>query len=238
VDREVAAKVLEHAPELVTMAREGRDFLVRVVRFLAEAGIRQFVDIGSGLPTRRNVHEVAREVAPDARVVYVDNDPVVLAHARALLGGSGAATVIAGDLNDPGGILEHPELRNAIDLDRPVAFLLISVLHLIPDDERAARVAARLREAMCPGSYLAIAHAVSDLRPEQTMKIASLYRDSGAVENGPRRQLRTKAEVEPFFGDLELVDPGFVYVHQWRPEHSIAGDTRPIWSAGGVGRKV
>lgn len=238
IDRKVAAKVLEQTPELVMMAREGRAFLVRVVRFLAEAGIRQFVDIGSGLPTRRNVHEVAQETAPDARVVYVDNDPHVLTHARALLAGNGSTTVIGGDLNDPDAILADPELRAVIDLEQPVAFLLISVLHLIQDDEHAARIAARLREAMCPGGYLAISHAVSDLCPEETMRIASLYRDSGAVENGPRRQLRTKAEVEPFFGDLELVDPGFVYVDRWRPDYVLPGGARRIWNAGGVGRKA
>lgn len=237
VDREVAEKVLEQAPELVTMAREGRAFLVRVVRFLAEAGIRQFVDIGSGLPTQRNVHEVAQEIVPDARVVYVDNDPVVLTHAQALLGGMSTTAVINGDLNDPDAILADPELRRLIDLEQPVAFLLISMLHLIQDDEHAARITARLREVMCPGSYLAISHAVSDLCPDETMRIASLYRDSGAVEKGPRRNLRTKAEVEPFFGDLELIEPGLVYVNHWRPEHSIE-DTRRIWNAGGVARKV
>jgi hypothetical protein len=239
VDRETAAKVLEHAPELPMMAREGRRFLGRAVRFLAEAGIRQFVDIGSGLPTQRNVHEIAQSVSPDARVAYIDNDPIVLTHARALLSGNGLTIVIEGDMAEPDRILADPELRELIDLEQPVAFLLLSVLHLVSDDDLAARIAAGVRAAMVPGGYLAISHAVSDLCPAQTSKIASLYQGSGAVKAGGRRDLRSKAEVEPFFDGLRMVDPGLVYLPEWRPDLPEAADTpHRIWAVGGVGQQV
>jgi S-adenosyl methyltransferase len=238
IDRETAAKALEQAPELPMMAREGRRFLGRVVRFLVESGIRQFVDIGSGLPTQRNVHEIAQSYAPEARIAYVDNDPIVLAHARALLSGNGLATVIEGDMAEPDRILEAPALRRLIDLERPVAFLLMSVLHLVPDDDLANHIAARLRDAMVPGGYLAVSHAVSDLRPTAASRIASLYQATGAVANGPRRELRKKADVEPFFGDLEMVEPGLVYLPQWRPDLPGATEaSAPVWVVGGVGRR-
>lgn len=237
VDRELAAQVLDQAPELVIMAREHRNFLGRVVRHLAESGIRQFVDIGSGLPTRRNVHEIAQGVAPEATVVYIDNDPIVLAHARALLAENDRTGVVEGDMTDPDSIVDDPEIRQMIDFDRPVAFLLFSMLHLIPDDDLCARIPARLRDRMAPGSHLAISHAVSDLRPEQTREVARMYRDSGAVEKGDRNQLRTKAEVERLFAGFTVVEPGVVYIPEWRPDPDEPSPDAPIWVVGGVGRR-
>jgi hypothetical protein len=220
------------------MCREGRKFLRRTVRFLAAAGIRQFIDIGCGLPTRGNVHEVAHVSAPDSRIVYVDHDPVVVRHAQALVKGDPRIAVIQADARDPERLLTHPDLVELIDLSQPVAILLMSTLVAIPDDDLVTAIVAHLREAIAPGSYLAISHAVSDMRPETTAKLAALYQDNGTV-SGPRRgQLRTRAEIESLFDKLETVDPGLVYISDWRPD---PGETRhrpeTVWVVGGIGRK-
>ncbi|GAA0408419.1 SAM-dependent methyltransferase [Microbispora corallina] len=237
-DREAAERAIAIAPELPMMCREGRRFLGRVVRFLAASGIRQFVDIGCGLPTQGSVHEIARECAPDVTVVYADNDPVVVSHGQALLKDDERTAVIRGDLRDPDTILDHPDLRRLVDLDRPVAVLLISVLNVISDDDLVAAVTARLREAIAPGSYLAVSHAVSDIRPETTARLAALFQDARLVTGSRRPQVRSRAEVEPLFGDLEIVEPGIVQVMDWRPD---PGSLRPpsdkMWVLGGVGRK-
>jgi SAM-dependent methyltransferase len=237
-DREAAEQALSLAPEIRVAAREGRLFLHRVVQFLVDAGIRQFIDIGCGLPTQGNVHEVAQAAAPDCRVAYVDNDRVVIAHARALLENNPRTAVIQADLREPERILRDPQLRQLIDVEQPVGILLISVLHVIPDDDVAQKIVVPLRESMVPGSYLAISHAVSDMRPEVTAKLAALYQDRMAIA-GPRRQnLRTKAEVQSFFDGLEMVEPGLVFTPAWRPE---SGRRHPqaasVWTVGGVGRK-
>ncbi|MEU0480927.1 SAM-dependent methyltransferase [Streptosporangium sp. NPDC006013] len=236
-DRDAARVALELAPELPAISVEGRRFLSRVVRFLAETGIRQFIDIGCGLPTQGSVHQILHGIAPDARVVYVDNDPMVVVHARALLKEDGRATVIEADARDPEGLLAHPGLTGVIDLDRPVAILLFSFLADFPDDAEALRVTATLRNAMAPGSYLAISHAVSDLCPERTAKLADLFQDRGSI-TGPRRaNLRTRAEVEPFLDGLKPVEPGLVYIPRWRPEGAVPHRPDSVWVVGGVGRK-
>ncbi|WP_030511960.1 SAM-dependent methyltransferase [Microbispora rosea] len=237
-DREAAEAALLIAPELPLMCREGRKFLRRTVRFLAAAGIRQFIDIGCGLPTQGNVHEIARECAPDARVVYVDNDPVVVNHGQALVEENERVVVIHGDVRDPDAILTHPRLRELVDLDEPVGVLLVSVLEAINDDDLTTAITARLREAIAPGSYMVISHAISDLRPEVTDKLALLFAGEWAVKDDGRLRLPTRAEILPLFGDLEMVEPGLVQVPEWRPE---PGELRPqkdtVWSVGGVGRK-
>ncbi|MEU8176383.1 SAM-dependent methyltransferase [Microbispora hainanensis] len=237
-DREAAEAALLIAPELPLMCREGRKFLRRAVRFLAAAGIRQFVDIGCGLPTQGNVHEVARECAPDARVVYVDNDPVVVSHGQALVEDDERVAVIRGDVRDPDAILTHPRLRELVDLGEPVGVLLVSVLAAINDDDLTMDITARLREAIAPGSYMVISHAISDLRPEVTDKLALLFANEWAVKDDGRLRLPTQAEILRLFGDLEMVEPGLVQVPEWRPE---PGELRPpedtVWSVGGVGRK-
>ncbi len=238
-DREAAEKAVAYAPEIPRLAREGRRFLDRVVRFLAAAGVRQFIDIGTGLPTQGHVHEILRVAAPDARVAYVDHDPVVLAHARALLEGTDRATVIQGDVRDPDGILRDPLLTELIDIGRPVAVLLMAVLHLIGDDDEAQPAVARLREAMAPGSYLAISHAVSDQeeRSEAIAKLTKLYQE-GPLKADKRRDLRSSKDVLAFFDGLELIHPGVVKVPAWRPEHDLRiEDIESVWVVGGVARK-
>ncbi|GAA1807886.1 SAM-dependent methyltransferase [Luedemannella flava] len=236
-DRAAADQALTVAPELRVGAQEGRKFLSRAVTYLARDGIRQFLDVGCGLPTRGNVHEVARAVTPAARVVYVDNDPMVVAHARALLGTHPTTAVVEADLRDPESLLGSPAVKQMINFREPVGLLLFSVLHLVPDDELAHRVVRRLREQLAPGSYLAIAHAVADLRPETTARLAALYQDKTASA-GPRRpNLPTRDQVLRYFDGLELVEPGLVYVPRWRPDPDDEGpgDT-PVWSVGGVAR--
>ena len=238
-DRKAAEQALAVAPELRVGAQEVRKFLRRAVRFLTDAGIRQFVDIGCGLPTQGNVHEIAQAAAPDSRVAYVDNDPIVISHAQALLGGNPGTIVVQADIRDPARLIAHPTLRGLIDLDEPVAVLLIAVLHVIPDDDVATRIVEELRETIAPGSYIVLAHAVADLRPETTARLAQLYQDKVDVTGKRRMNLRTKAEVEEYFTGLELVEPGVEYLNRWRPDPDDpgVGDT-PIWSVGGIGRKV
>jgi hypothetical protein len=217
-DREAAEKILELAPEVPFVVRENRAFLARAVRFLAEAGIRQFIDIGTGLPTQSSVHEVARQVAPDARVVYVDNDPVVLAHGQALLTGVGNALVVRGDLRDPGTILNAPGIRDFIDFDQPVAVLLLAILHFIPDADDPAGVIDRLRESMAPGSYLAITHVAQQDESEDVPKVMAVYNASTAPV-----AMREHGEILPFFAGFELVDPGLVHASAWRPDSGSPG---------------
>ena len=233
-DREVAEKVLSSFPELRTIARENRAFLGRVVRFLAgDEGIRQFVDVGAGLPTVENVHEVAGAVTPDARVVYADNDPVVGAHGRALLADTETAAIIQADLRHPEEILNHPETRRLIDFGEPVAVLLLAVLHFVPDGDDPYAVVARLGDAMAPGSYLVISHASSESMPPSVRAAADSYDRATA-----QMAFRSRAEIHRFFDGFDLLDPGLVDVDAWR--NPVPPDRRErLEGLGyvGVGRK-
>ncbi|WP_182902825.1 SAM-dependent methyltransferase [Microbispora sp. H10830] len=213
-DRAAAEQVLRHVPEVPLGIRENREFLVRAVRFLAGQGIRQFLDIGAGLPTQRNVHQVAAEHAPGSRTVYVDNDRQVLAHARALLQDSPQVRVVEGDLRRPEEILSHPEVRGHLDLDRPVAVLLLAIVHFLPDSDEPRRLIEEIRQALAPGSYLAISHVAVDERPERAPAVEQVYQGASA-----QFVARQSDEITPFFEGLDLVDPGVVNLHQWRPEH-------------------
>jgi S-adenosyl methyltransferase len=196
---------------------ENRRFLVRAVRALAgELGIRQFLDIGTGIPTSPNVHEVAQSIAPDSRVVYVDNDPIVLAHARALLrsGPQGATAYLDADLREPDKILQHPDLLRTLDLSQPVALMLVAILHFIPDDDDPHGAVARLVGAMPPGSYLVVSHATSDFMPPQA---AAAVDEEGAQSRVPFR-FRTKKEFARFLEGLELIPPGIQPLSEWRAE--------------------
>ncbi|QLY34367.1 SAM-dependent methyltransferase [Nocardia huaxiensis] len=216
-DRESADAVAEAFPTVRLAAVENRNFLRRVTRYLAaEAGIRQFLDIGTGLPTAGNVHEIAQGIAPESRIVYVDNDPIVLVHAHDLLTSTdeGATSFLDADLRDPQRILDHPDLRATIDLSRPVALMLVAVLHFITDDQRPYDLVRHLADALPSGSYLAMTHATSDyLDPEDVARTAESNQRSGI----PFR-LRSTPEFARFFDGFDLIAPGITPITDWRPE--------------------
>lgn len=237
VDRQAVRRILSRWPEVRLIARANRAFLQRAVRFLAgEAGIRQFIDIGTGIPTAGNVHEVAGQVAPDTRVVYVDNDPIVHVHANALLTGSGATTVVLADLRDPQAILAAPALRAHIDFAQPVALLLVAILHFITDAENPAGIVATLRDVLPPGSYLALSHATADFHPPGTEKeAAAAYQNAAAP-----LLLRARSEVAGYFDGFDLLEPGLVQGPLWRPVGRAPRprDLAKIGIYAGVGRKI
>jgi O-methyltransferase involved in polyketide biosynthesis len=239
-DREVAEQLIAIAPVARDVVQDNRAFLRRAVRFLTrEAGIRQFIDLGSGLPTQGNVHEIAQAIAPATRVVYVDNDPMVVTHSRALLAGDNTAAIPA-DLRDPDALLGHTELRELIDFDQPIALLLMAILHFFDDDEDPYGIVARFRDALPAGSYLAISHGTrdiperSDLSPEAMAemgaKVERLYQLTTAS-----LVTRSRAQVERFFAGFDLLDPGVVEIQLWRPDGE--GSKLPGGFYGGVGHK-
>jgi S-adenosyl methyltransferase len=232
-DRAAGDAVIAAYPGIVRSVRANRAFLARVVRFLAaEAGITQFLDIGTGIPAAGNTHEVAQAAAPGCRVVYVDYDPVVLAHARALLdsSGDGAIGYIDADLRAPEMILE--QAAQTLDFSRPVAVMLIAILHLIGDQDDPYGIISRLMAAVPAGSYLALSQVASDIEPEQMAEAAKRY---NRLAHETQRH-RSHAEVARFFDGLELLEPGVVAVQQWRPGSEIEARTRSaMW--GGAGRK-
>ncbi|HEX6499044.1 MAG TPA: SAM-dependent methyltransferase [Micromonosporaceae bacterium] len=214
-DRAVAERAVAAMPELPSVLRENRAYLGRAVRYLAgEAGIDQFLDLGSGIPTVGNVHEIAGAVNPDARVVYVDIDPIAVAHARAILTGNPRAGALLGDLRRPLTILGEPLVRDLLDLDRPVAVLLVATLHFIPDDQHPAHILAQLRQALAPGSYVAISHASDDGRPPAGQRDAQeVYAraDNNVV-------MRGRSELAALLDGWQPVDPGIVPCPLWRPD--------------------
>ena len=216
-DRETAAEVLRLNPSIRIAARENRAFLGRAVRYLAaEAGVRQFLDIGTGLPTTNNVHEVAQQVTQSARVVYVDNDPLVLAHARALLTSTpeGRTAYIDADLRAPEAILSHPATRDVLDFSEPIALMLVAILHFAPDEFKPERTIAMLLDALPSGSYLAASHLVTDHSRGTASAGQQVMRSAGIA-----MQRRDSAEFARLaFSGLELVPPGVVLVSEWRPD--------------------
>jgi hypothetical protein len=235
-DRTLAEHIMEAIPTMRTMAAANRAFLSRAVRYLAEeAGIRQFLDIGTGIPTSPNVHEVAQAVTPDSRVVYVDNDPIVLAHARALLTSqeAGETSFIEADLRQPKSILDHPTLTSTLDLSQPVAVMLVAVLMYFrdADNPNPFEMVATLLEAMPPGSYLAITHPTADFNAEAMGGAVAAAERSG-VTLVPRNQ----AETEEFFAGLDVVDPGVTPVLSWRPDKP-PDDPRSAYYWAGIARK-
>jgi len=235
-DRALAEHIMEAIPTMRTMAAANRAFLSRAVRYLVEeAGIRQFLDIGTGIPTSPNVHEVAQAVTPDSRVVYVDNDPIVLAHARALLTSqeAGETSFIGADLRQPKSILDHPTLTSTLDLSQPVAVMLVAVLMYFRDTDNPNpfEMVTTLLEAMPPGSYLAITHPTADFNTEAMGGAVAAAERSG-VTLVPRNQ----AETEEFFAGLDVVDPGVTPVLSWRPEKP-PDDPRSAYYWAGIARK-
>jgi S-adenosyl methyltransferase len=235
-DRAAATEITKDWPNLPTSMRANRNFMARVTRHLAaEHGIRQFLDVGTGLPTSPNLHEVAQDVAPDSRIVYVDNDPIVLVHARALLTSTpeGRTAYLDADLRDPDGILESQQLRETLDLDRPVAVSLIAVLHFITDDAVAQDLIDRLMRPLPPGSILALSTCTADSAPEEVRGGVAAYN-----ANGIPVVARDRIEVERFFGELELLDPGVVLVNHWHADDAAAAvDDAHVHMYGGIAYK-
>ncbi len=233
VDRDLAEKIVAQQPGSLESVRANRRFLARAVRCAAAAGIRQFIDIGSGLPTVENTHEIAQRAVPDARVVYVDIDPIVVVHGRALLADTGSIGVVQGDVREPETILGHPEVKELIDFNQPVAVLLLGVLHYVADDEDPYGVVARLRDAMAPGSHLILSHLTGDDDPQTMEGSIKIVRSTPvSVVSVPR----TFDQVKPFFDGLAILDPGIVPVHLWRPDRPVAADKR-FWLWAGVARR-
>ncbi|WP_446038459.1 SAM-dependent methyltransferase [Streptomyces sp. SID1121] len=219
VDRRAASRIEAIAPGARTAAVTNRRFMHRATRWLAgEAGVRQFLDIGTGIPTSPNLHQIAQATAPDARVVYVDNDPVVLRHAEALMRSTpeGRTAFVHADFRDPRSIIESPRLRDTLDLTRPVALSLNALLHFVPDDERPYDAVRFLLDALPSGSYLGLSHCTPDFDPEMWVKILGVYHGSGIPG-----QVRSRDEILRFFDGLDLVEPGVEVPHRWRPDGEL-----------------
>ncbi|MET8173872.1 SAM-dependent methyltransferase [Streptomyces clavifer] len=239
VDREAARKAMEFMPGLPKIMQANRAFMRRAVRHATASGISQFLDIGSGIPTFGNVHEVAQADDPEARIAYVDHDPVAVAHSQAVLEGNERAVVAAADLRKPAEILENPEVRALIDLDRPVALLLVAVLHFIEDTDDPYGAVAALHEALAPGSLLILTHASYEgipLSQEEAGGTVGVYR---TIRNP--LIMRSREEISRFFTGFDMVEPGLVSMPDWRPE-SPGSQTQedPFAFSGfaGVGRKA
>ncbi|MEV6027558.1 SAM-dependent methyltransferase [Streptomyces sp. NPDC052036] len=230
VDQRAGDAVAAAAPEVRIGLQANRAFLRRAVRQVVGSGVRQLLDIGSGLPTSPNVHEIALEVAPDVRVAYVDNDPIVKAHADALLSRSGATSIVLADLRDPRAVVDHPDVRRVIDFDEPVALLLVAVLHFLTDAENPGQVVAALRDTLPAGSFLVLSHATDDFADRSEAQ--AVYNKATATLN-----LRSHAEVERFFDGFELVEPGLAQVPFWRPDTPPPARSGEIGFYGGVARK-
>jgi hypothetical protein len=231
-DRELGERTLQAYPNLVYSVRANRAFLARTVRFFAEEGIRQFLDIGTGIPTANNTHEVAQRVAPDSRIVYVDNDPVVLSHAQALLKSTpqGRCAYLDADLGDPDAILA--QAAGTLDFTKPVAVMLIAVMHFVGDDAEAGAIIGKLMGACVPGSFVAISHVGRDIDTHQQTEMVRRLNQSVAQ----KATMRDRAGVTGLFDGLELVEPGVVRVTAWRPGSDFeAASPTGLW--GGVARK-
>ncbi|MEU6083506.1 SAM-dependent methyltransferase [Streptomyces sp. NPDC047108] len=237
VDREAARKAIEIMPGLPKIMQANRAFMRRAVGYAVDHGITQFLDIGSGIPTFGNVHEVAQTLSLGARVVYVDNDPVAVAHSGAVLGGNPDAGIVAADLRKPREILDSPEVSRLLDLGKPVALLLVAVLHFLPEEEDPRAAVAELRDALAPGSLLVLTHASTEGGPiseEQGDQVQGVYKKASSP-----LVMRTRAQVDRFFDGFEYVEPGLVSMPHWRPdtppEHE---DPMAFTGFAGVGRKA
>ncbi|MFE3142468.1 SAM-dependent methyltransferase [Streptomyces scopuliridis] len=214
-DREAAARAISAFPSILSTARINRRFMHRSVRFLARRGMRQFLDIGTGIPTSPNLHEVAQREVPEAHVVYTDNDPIVLAHARALLHShpAGRTAYAEADVTDPEALLAAEEIRTTLDFTRPIALSLNALLHFVTDEHDAHDIVERLKSALPSGSTLAIAHVTTEFDPEGIARLTTAYRAAGTPG-----QARTREEIARFFAGWQLLDPGITPSHEWRPD--------------------
>ncbi|MES5820546.1 SAM-dependent methyltransferase [Streptomyces sp. RG80] len=231
VDRRAGDELAAAAPEVRVGLRANRGFLRRAVRHVvAEGGVRQLLDIGTGLPTSPGIHEIAHEAAPEVRVAYVDNDPIVKAHGDALLSGDGATGIVLGDLRDPRALVEHPAIRRIIDFDEPVALLLVAVVHFLTDAEQPAEIIATLRDALPSGSYLVLSHATGDFADRTAAQ--AVYTKATASLN-----LRSHTAIERCFAGFDLIEPGLVQAPFWRPDTPPPPGSEQIGFYGGVARK-
>ncbi|MFI9649752.1 SAM-dependent methyltransferase [Streptomyces sp. NPDC052040] len=235
VDEELGRQMLALEPRVPVMARVNRAFMHRATRFLAHRGVRQFLDIGTGIPTEPNLHQVAQEIAPDTRVVYCDNDPIVLAHAAALLRSTpaGATEYLQADVRDPDAIIEGA--REILDFDRPIALSLVALLHFVTDEDGAHELVGRLLSELPSGSHLMMTHATADFTPHESAVAVERLRTAGVT-----LALRSREEFARFFDGLDLVEPGVEIVHQWHPElgEPVPGqDDGVIPGYGAVARK-
>jgi S-adenosyl methyltransferase len=233
-DRDAAEQMIQQYPDIVTGVRKNRAFLGRAVHYLAaEAGIRQFLDIGTGLPSSNNTHEVAQRAAPEARIVYVDNDPIVLSHAQALLTSTpeGACAYLDADIRDTGKILK--DAANLLDFSHPVAVCLIMILQFIPDEDDPVSIVRALVDAIPSGSYLTVAHPASDV----DQHVGPALRQLSTRMGGTRAVPRSHQEISRFFDGLEMVEPGLVQLHRWRPGTGLDDTGRDLAAYGAVARK-
>ncbi len=230
VDRDAAERALATSPRIRDAIQGNRAFMRRAVRALVESGVRQIIDIGTGIPTSPNTHEVAQAIAPETRVAYIDNDPIVGVHAQARLMDADGTGFALADLRDPAAVLENPVVKSLIDFDQPVAVLLIAVLHFVTDLEEPARIVGTLRDALPSGSWLALTHGTSDDAMYDATEAVAVYRNATATLN-----LRPRQQVLGFFDGFELVEPGLVTISEWRPDPGAQITKFGIFA--GVGRK-
>ncbi|MFD8807731.1 SAM-dependent methyltransferase [Streptomyces sp. NPDC059597] len=236
VDREAARSAMEFIPGLPKIMQANRAFLRRAVRFATDQGLTQFLDIGSGIPTYGNVHEIAQSAVPGARVVYVDHDPVAVAHSEAVLAGNPGAEVVAADLRKPQEILASPQVERLLDLERPVALLLVAVLHFVEDTDEVHTALAELHDALAPGSLLVLTHAAYEgipVAPERAEGAVDVYKDIRSP-----LIMRSRDEIARFFEGYDMVEPGLVTMPEWRPESAPEDEDAYAFSGfAGVGRK-
>ncbi|MGX1372431.1 hypothetical protein RKD19_007790 [Streptomyces canus] len=235
IDREAVAAVTAIDPQVRALARANRAFLGRAVRFLADSGVRQFIDLGSGIPTQGNVHEVAQAANPQARVVYVDRDPVAVAHSTTLLADNPRADIVDADIRRPDDVLSSPQLRKLIDFDEPVAVLMVAILHFVAPEENPAGIVAAFRDALPEGSWLALSHATNQDRPDTAAAVTQLYRSRATSPV----TVRSHDEILRLFDGFDLAEPGMVHLPLWRPDagEDIPENPSEYWVYAGVGRK-
>lgn len=232
-DREMIRAAMSFMPDLALQAQANRAFLRRAVQYLVDVGVRQFLDIGSGIPTRGNVHEIAQRAAPDARVVYVDIDPVAVSHGRHFLAGNPHTYVLQEDVRNPTDIVKHPDVTDLLDFERPIGLLMVALLHVVPDVDDPYGIVAHLRDELSPGSHIVIGHGTHDSRPEEVSKLTAISRQTPTAMT-----TRTREDVVRFFDGFELVDPGVVWAPLWRPDspEDVPEDPGRSGNYVGVGR--
>ena len=238
VDREAAERVRAAMPNVMDAARVNRAFMHRAVRAVVGGGIRQIIDIGTGIPTAPNTHEIAQGIAPETRVAFVDNDPIVGVHANARLRGVGATGFALADIRDPAAVLGHPVVKNLIDFDEPIALMLLAVLHFVKDDEDPWRIVATLRDALPAGSVLVLSHVTGDVRVGLADQDERLTEAVHAYDKATSPiALRPVPQIRAFFEGFEVEEPGVVTCAEWRPDPDTWNEA-PIGFYGGVGRKL